>query len=182
MRSGLATSPRPELNPALLMSHNRQKQIERLREIANEQNNSPRLKKHMSYGVKIASMSHNYMTGLAEKELGFNKKKFFSKNDTRGLQTRVGLNMLSAPVNADKEDYDNHHHYSFGVRKQQRFFKGPDIPMNTETIRMLEEKLRFVRDKEAQRQRHRNVQNESPFKVGNDVRKQIMLESVDFSI
>lgn len=127
-------------------------------------------------------MSHNYMTGLAEKDLGFNKKKFFSKHDTRGLQTRVGLNMLSAPPAWDKEEYDNHHHYIFGVRTQPRFLKGPDIPLNTETVRMLEEKLRFVRDKEAQRQRHRNVQNDSPFKVGNDVRKQIMLESVEFSI
>jgi hypothetical protein len=125
----------------------------------------------MSYGVKIASMSHNYMTGLAEKELGYNKKKFFSKHDTRGLQTRVSLNMLSAPLHADKEEYDNHHHYSFGVRKQQRFVKGPDIPMNQETIKMLEEKMRFVRNKELQRQRHRNVNNESPFKVTNDVRK-----------
>jgi|APCry1669189534_1035231.scaffolds.fasta_scaffold38110_1 hypothetical protein len=31
----------------------------------------------MGYGVKIASMSHNYMTGLTEKEHGYNKKKYF---------------------------------------------------------------------------------------------------------
>ncbi len=49
-------------------------------------------------------------------------------------------------------------------------------------MKRLEEQLNYVRDKEKQRSRHRDVQNDSPFKVKDDEKRQVMLDSVDFSI
>jgi hypothetical protein len=65
----------------------------------------------------IAKVSSNFINGLAEKQLGFNKKRFFTKRDTVGMQTRVDLNLSTIPTAMNPDAFHSHHHYDVGVRK-----------------------------------------------------------------
>jgi hypothetical protein len=50
----------------------------------------------LPFGDKIASMRTNLMGALHEKKFGFNKKRFFNRNDIRGLQTRINMHLMSS--------------------------------------------------------------------------------------
>jgi hypothetical protein len=46
----------------------------------------PRHERHeVAMTDHIAKISNNFINGLAEKQLGFNKKRFFTKRDTIGM-------------------------------------------------------------------------------------------------
>ena len=79
----------------------------------------PRHERHeVAMTDHIAKISSNFINGLAEKQLGFNKKRFFTKRDTAAMQTRVDLNLTTIPTAVDPDSFHNHHHYDFGIAKK----------------------------------------------------------------
>lgn len=105
----------------------------------------------------MGTLNSNYINALQEKQFGFNKKKFFTKRDTRGLQTRIELNLSAIPVCLEPEMYHNHHHHEIGTKKKQQFLKGPDMPIHDHTLNNLEKEYLYMSNQREQRKRHRGV-------------------------
>jgi hypothetical protein len=71
----------------------------------------------LPFGDKIASMRTNLMGALQEKKFGFNKKRFFNRNDIRGLQTRINIHLMSSTQYNQKESTKE----QVGVRKKKYY-------------------------------------------------------------
>ena len=92
----------------------------------------------------FAKLNSNYFNGITEKQFGFNKKKFFTKRDTRGLQTRIELNLAAIPVCAEPDKYQNHHHIDYKVKQKRFYMKSPDVPIHDNTVQHLEKEYIYM--------------------------------------
>ena len=119
----------------------------------------------------IAKISNNFINGLAEKQLGFNKKRFFTKRDTIGMQTRVDLNLTTIPTAVDPDAFHSHHHYDVGIPIKTRFVRHPDVPIHEHNMKTMEDSYNLVANQVEQRKKHRGVSKQSPFNYQEAVTK-----------